>query len=110
MEIYETKYYEVHLVPRIAEKVANDTTDKSPFLKVKAELGKSGAFDYGNGTAVGITIENLPDGFENHIVLDTRYYAGIKNDFSGFCKEWIKDYWGENLEHTVESSLPFEEV
>lgn len=102
MKVFETRRYLLHLIPRIAEKMAKNTTDGEPTLKVTAELVESACFSYGNGTAVGITFENLPKSFEREIGFDTRYESGIKSNFDGWCKEFFKSYYGENLEKVEE--------
>lgn len=64
------------------------------------ELVKSGAFQYGNGTAVAAKIEGRVDGgnVKDSKYYDTRYYKGITSEegFTEFCIETVKDFYGEN--------------
>lgn len=47
-------------------------------------LEKSGSFSYGNGTCVSVTIDGKHD-----CAIDTRYCAGIVEDFRGWAVEWV---------------------
>jgi hypothetical protein len=64
------------------------------------ELIESGAFDYGNGTAVKVEIEGQVNGdpFRGEKLFDTRYWRGIKSEegFTEFCIETVRDFYGEN--------------
>lgn len=88
----------VHFVPEVTGKIAWDTTNYVPYFEVKAELGESGAFNYGNHTYAYIEVENLPKEFDREWLIDTRYVSGVKDDFEGFVKEWLGEKYGENLE------------
>lgn len=62
-----------------------------------ATLTESGAFAYGNRTAVVIEWEK-----QGEWIIDTRYDVTIKRDGSNF-KEWIKSYFKERFEtHKIE--------
>lgn len=98
MNIFSEKRYELYFKPSIAKKVAEETTDGEPTYKVKATLQKSGCFDYGNGTAVGLEFENLPPRFERIKGFDTRYDSRVTEDFDGWCRAYFNEYYGENLE------------
>lgn len=100
MKVFETRHYLLHLIPSIAEMV--ETTDGEPTLKVKAELCESKAFNYGNQTCVGITVENLPKDINNPMGFDTRYDSGIKSNFDGWCRAYFEDYYGKNVEKVEE--------
>lgn len=96
MKVFETRNYLLHLIPSIAEMV--ETTDGEPTLKVKAELCESNAFQYGNQTCVGITVENLPRGINNPMGFDTRYDSRVTKDFDEWCRAYFEDYYGNNVE------------
>lgn len=100
-DFLKQKRYELYFKPSIAQHVVEDTTDGEPTYKVTATLQKSGCFDYGNGTAVGIEIENLPPSFERVIGFDTRYDNRVIDDFDGWCRAYFEDYYGKNLEKVV---------
>ena len=109
MSTLQTINLEVHFVPEIAEKVAKNTTDGADFERVTAELRKSGAFDYGNGTATGLTYTNLPPEYETYVVYDTRYVS-VK-DFRGLVKGLLEDRHGEYIDHIVwldDEELPYD--
>lgn len=48
------------------------------------ELGKSGAFNYGNGTCVTVTANG-----HHHDLIDTRYVAGITQNFGAWCDKYM---------------------
>lgn len=99
MATLQTIKLEAHFVPEIAAKVAGVTTDGADFERVTAELCESGAFEYGNGTATGLTFDNLPPEYETCVVYDTRYVS-VK-DFKGLVEKLLKSRYGENLDHIV---------
>ena len=91
---------EAHFVPEIAAKVATETTDGADFERVTAELEKSGAFEYGNGTTTVVTFENLKQSFLNPAVYDTRYVS--VSDFKGLVVGLLEERYGENLDYIEE--------
>ena len=99
MDAIKTLELEVHLIPRIAAKVAKETTDGSGFFKVRAELHESGCFDYGNKTATALFFENYEPPYETRLVYDTRYVD--VSDFGGLVRGILSDRYGENLEYIV---------
>ena len=109
MATLQTIKLEAHFVPEIAAKVAEVTTDGADFERVTAELCESGAFDYGNRTATGLTFENLPPEYETSVGYDTRYTD--VSDFKGLVEGLLKSRYGENLDHIVwvSGSLPYDE-
>lgn len=99
MAIIKSLNLEVHLIPEVAEKIAKVTTDGADFVKIRAELHDSGAFQYGNKTCTVVFRENLPDDGLNPTVYDTRYVSVA--DFRGLVCRLLEDYYGENLERIV---------
>ena len=64
----------------------------------KATLTESGAFSYGNKTAVIIEWDKMENGrTPESKLIDTRYDTTIKRDGSNF-KEWLKNYFSENYQ------------
>lgn len=104
MKEFCVKRYELYFKPSIAKKLAKDTTDSEPTLKVTARLAESVAFDYGNGTTALVEIENLPNTFDPKRVFDTRYETGIKTDFDKWVRRYLWDYYGSNLEKVEDIS------
>ena len=69
----------------------------------EATLTESGAFDYGNKTAVVIEWGKMANGrTPDAILLDTRYDTTIKRDGSNF-KEWLITYFENSsmMPHTL---------
>lgn len=64
----------------------NVTFDKKPEYNAiwTLELGESGAFKYGNGTCVVVTVND-----RHHALIDTRYEAGITTNFAKWCDEYM---------------------
>lgn len=109
MATLKTINLEVHFVPEIAAKVAEDTTDGADFERVTAELVESGASPYGNRTATGLTYTNLPPRFETHVVYDTRYVD--VTDFKDLVTRILEDRHGEYIDHIVwldDEELPYD--
>ena len=66
-----------------------------------ATLGESGAFQYGNGTAVIVEFGKMANGRScEPKILDTRYadIEQTKEGFEQFIRQWFKD---EYLKHTL---------
>ena len=99
-EALKTKTFKAHFIPRIAEKIAGITTDGNNYETVTAELHKSGAFDYGNGTCLVLDFTNLPPACETRVVYDTRYMN--ISDFDALVSDVLADRFGENLDHLEE--------
>lgn len=53
---------------------------------------------YGNGTCVCVDV----NGVTNKHYIDTRYNNKVLTDFSGWCRDWLADYYGEWLDAVVE--------
>lgn len=66
-------------------------------------LGKSPAFEYGNGTCVMVERTFNHDGSKSESkMIDTRYKQGITKNFLDWCKEYLKQNFTTH-EATVES-------
>lgn len=104
MNIFSEKRYKLYFKPSIAEKVAEETTDGQPTYIVTARLQKSGCFEYGNGTAVGLYFENLPPTYERVKGFDTRYDNTVTKDFDKWCRDYFEADYGKNLERVEDIS------
>ena len=93
----EKRNYEILLVPSIQENIKRETTDHEPTIKITAQLVKSEAFDYGNGTATVLQFTNYARPFETERLLDTRYEHGIVSDFDKWCRDYFKSCYGDYL-------------
>ena len=60
-------------------------------INISGTLTESGAFDYGNHTAVKLDITN--NGKTTTEWLDTRYAKGIISDFPTWLEGLIRDNW-----------------
>lgn len=60
------------------------------------ERCKSGAFAYGNGSAVVVERNG-----KEHAFLDTRYNSAVMGDFTAWCKEWLIDNLNPDYEPVI---------
>ena len=62
------------------------TFDKKPKYNATwiLELGESGAFKYGNGTCVIVTVNG-----QHHELIDTRYDNGVIKNFVAWCDDYM---------------------
>lgn len=78
-----------------------DTHNKGYSRDFTATLEESGAFAYGNGTAIQIVWGVANNGIRyQRLLLDTRYDTTIKATKQDFAT-WLKEYFANNYENNV---------
>lgn len=68
----------------------NVTLSDGDVLRVQTELAKSGAFDYGNGTCVIVTVNE-----DDYQIFDTRYLDACYSvdGYREYFSQWVKSHW-----------------